>query len=68
MTAAIPMITTKITAGAISSFFLDYSPFPFPLMHITLKAEWNYLRCVFQGTICYEKISLDNSTLAAYEA
>jgi hypothetical protein len=49
-------------------FFLDYSPFPFPLMHITLKAEWNYLRCVFQGTICYEKISLDNSTLAAYEA
>jgi len=33
-----------------------------------LKAEWNYLRWVFQGTVCYEKISLGNSTVEAYEA
>jgi hypothetical protein len=37
-------------------------------MHITLKAERDYLSCVFQGTICYEKISSNNGTLAAHEA
>ena len=64
----IPTITTKKQLVLFPLFFLDYSPFPFSLIHITLKAEWNYLRWVFQGTICYKKISLANWTLAAYEA
>jgi hypothetical protein len=49
--------------------FLDQSPYPSLLLHITLKAEWNYyLGGILQGTLGCEKLSMCSSTFEAFES
>jgi len=48
--------------------FVNYAPYPSPLMCIAVKAEWNDICWALNGSSSYEEISFAIRTVGTFEA